>query len=57
MDPKPPPFTRHGTPENRIEVSADEILEAIAEGRDVEYAVTVGDLDIENVNADDMFNS
>jgi hypothetical protein len=46
MQQKPPPFTRHGTPENRIEVSADEILDAIVEGRDVDvrYAIIRGGL-------------
>ena len=41
-------FTKHGTKEEPIEVSADEILNAIAEGRDVdvEYVVVDGDLDI-----------
>lgn len=46
MEPKPPPFTRHGTEEQRIEVSADEILNAIAEGRDVDvrHAIIRGGL-------------
>jgi hypothetical protein len=47
MELKPPPFTRHGTEEQRIEVSADEILNAIAEGRDVDvkYATINGDME------------
>ena len=50
-DQKPQPFTRHGTEEKRIEISADEILNAIAEGRDVDikYAVIEGDLDIRKI--------
>ena len=47
MEPKPPHFIRHGTSENRIEVSADEILNAIVEGRDVEYGVIEEDVAIE----------
>ncbi|MFC1716973.1 potassium channel family protein [Candidatus Poribacteria bacterium] len=46
------PFTRHGTEEEPIQVSADEILNAIAEGRDVdvEYAVVEGSLDIGDIS-------
>lgn len=42
------PLTRHGTPDKLIEVSADEILNAIAATRDVniEYAEIRGDLNI-----------
>ena len=42
------PFVRHGTKEERIKVSADEILNAIAEGRDIDiqYAIIDGNLDI-----------
>lgn len=42
------PFVRHGTKGERIEVSADEVLNAIAEGRDIdiEDAVIGGNLDI-----------
>ena len=47
MKPKPPAFTRHGTEERRTEVSADEILNAIAGGRDVEYVVIEEDVGIE----------
>ena len=45
------PFVRHGTEENQVEVSANEILNAIAEGRDIdiEWAVIEGDLDIEKI--------
>lgn len=51
MDPKPPPFTRRGTKEEPVEVSADEILEAIAEGRDIDvhHAIIEGDLRIVKV--------
>lgn len=46
-------FDLHGTPENRIRLSASEILEAIAEGLDIEitYAVIDGDLDIDKSSA------
>ena len=42
------PFVRQGTEEERIEVAADEVLNAIAEGRDIDiaYAVINGDLNI-----------
>jgi len=45
------PFVQHGTSEDLVEVPADDILNAIAEGRgiDVEYAVIDGDLDIMSV--------
>ena len=48
------PFVRHGTEENRVEVSADDVLNAIAEGRDIdiEWAVIEGDLDIEKIRDD-----
>ena len=48
------PFVRHETEENQVELSADEVLSAIAEGRDVdiEYAVIEGDLDIEKIRDD-----
>ena len=46
-------FERRGTLEEPIEVKADEVLEAIAEGRDVhiEYADIQGSLDIREVEA------
>ena len=42
------PFVQHGTEEERLEVSADDILNAIAEKRDIDikYAIIDGDLDI-----------
>jgi len=45
------PLTRHGTPDELMEVSADEILNAIAAARDVdiEYATIRGDLSIMKV--------
>ena len=45
------PFVRHGTNEDLMEVPADNILNAIAEGRDIDvkYAVIDGDLDIMSV--------
>ena len=48
---RPDPFVRHGAEDQRIEIGADEVLEAIAEGRDVdiEYAVIRGDLNIAKV--------
>ncbi len=41
-------FTRHGTENERIEISADSILNATAEVRDVDcrYAIIEGSLDI-----------
>ena len=44
MEEKLEPFVRHGTEEERIEVSADEIMKAIKEKRavDIEYAVIDG---------------
>ena len=40
-----------GTKEEKLKVTADDVLNVIAEGRDVhvEYAVIVGDLDIESI--------
>ena len=45
-------FERHGTEEKRIGVKADEVLEAIAEGRDIhiEYANIDGYLDIRKID-------
>lgn len=45
------PFVRHGTDEERIEISADEILNAIAQKRDIDvkYAVIVGNLDVRGI--------
>ena len=45
------PFFRHGTEEERIEVSAHEVLKVIAEGRDidVEHSVINGHLEIEQI--------
>ena len=42
---------RHGTEEEQIEVSADEVLKAIAEEReiDIQWAVIKGDLDIQKI--------
>ena len=42
------PFIRHGTPDRQMELSADEVLNAIAAARDVdvEYAIIRGDLNI-----------
>ena len=45
---RPEPFIRQGMPgEEPVEVTADEVLNAIAEGKDIEieYAVIKGDLD------------
>ena len=51
MAEKREPFVRHGTKEESVKVSADEVLNAIAEGRDVdiEYAIIEGDLDIDRI--------
>ena len=48
------PFRRHGTDEDQVELSADEVLNAIAEGReiDIEWAVIEGDLDIKKIRDD-----
>jgi len=45
------PFTRHGSEKEPIEVSADEILNAIAAGRDIhiEHATINEDLDIRDI--------
>ena len=45
------PFARHGTPESQMEISADDVLSAIAAGRDVDIdnAVIRGDLNIRKV--------
>jgi uncharacterized protein YjbI with pentapeptide repeats len=45
------PFVRHGTEEAQIEVSADEVLTAIAEEReiDIQWAFIKGDLDIQKI--------
>lgn len=40
---------QHGTEEARIEVSADELLIAIAEGRDVDRVVVGGNLDVREI--------
>ncbi|MFC1713665.1 hypothetical protein ACFL6S_08355, partial [Candidatus Poribacteria bacterium] len=51
MEEKLEPFVRYGAKEDRIEVSADEILDAIAEGRDVNigYVILNGDLDVRRI--------
>jgi len=48
---KPEPFERRGTKEQPLEITADEVLNAIADGRDVtiEYCVINGDLDIRKI--------
>lgn len=45
------PFIRRGTEEEQIEVSADDVLNAIAKGRDIDvgYAVINGDLNITTI--------
>ncbi|MFC1716975.1 potassium channel family protein [Candidatus Poribacteria bacterium] len=50
---KPQPFTRHGTEEEPTKVSADEILNAIAEGRDVDvrYAEIDGEMNMREVDS------
>lgn len=47
------PFCQHGMPGKLIEISADEVLDAIAEERDirVEYALIIGDLNIRGITS------
>lgn len=51
MEEKLEPFKVRGTKEKLEPVKADDILNAIAEGRDIdiEYAVVVGDLNIKEI--------
>lgn len=46
-------FERHGNSANVIEISADEILNAITEKRDIiiEHSIIYGDLDVEKIRS------
>jgi len=51
MEQKPESFIRYGTKQKYIEVSADDILDAMADGKDIsiEYAMISGKLDIKKI--------